>query len=223
VADDPAASLQAGSPESTLGHARDLLGEPDETTHYAAGSACVDAHGVDNGAKTTVASGVRWGDLTLYFDDASVFQSYRYGPKRTDEPVASTSGGITLGSRVADLKAAYGGALLIEEEATAWGHVWYQRGLAPGIGGFVTGPTDEDTVTVIHTGGCFRTLSGETPPAGEPDEPCGLGALWPLLHEWWDWLEPLLSRFWPDLPADGPADEPADAPTDPPVSAAPIP
>jgi hypothetical protein len=221
VAGDPATNLFAGDPGATVERAHALLGEPDETTAYASGSPCVDVHGVDRGAPTTVASGVRWGDLTLYFDGAGILQSYRYGPKHAGDPAGGTANGIILGSTVADLRSAYGADLLIEDTATPWGHLWYQRGLAPAIGGFVSGATDDDTVTVINTGSCFRTLSGEAPPADQPAPApgCDPGGLWPLLQRLWGWLLPIFDHLWPDDPAGAPADEPAD----PPVSAVPIP
>jgi hypothetical protein len=104
---------------------------------------------------------VDWGALTLLFGDVSQvvqgrrhFSSYTYG---VDGEVGAapagltTERGITVGSRVVDLKAAYPGVKLNPQDDFTAPSFYVDDNLT----GFLTGITDDSTVTVIRGGiGC---------------------------------------------------------------------
>jgi hypothetical protein len=93
---------------------------------------------------------VNFGGLSTIHDDGS-WAGWSYGTGR-EEPVAdlATAEGITLGSTLADLQAAYGADLNVLEEAL--GPEFFVGADYPGLGGFLTGTDDADTVTILYAG-----------------------------------------------------------------------
>lgn len=101
---------------------------------------------------------VSWGVLTLEFRDTSFvvqdrlhFSSYNYGVESSigGEPVGlATDQGLTVGSRVIDLEAAYPNVRLLPEDD----FLPAQFIINDNLRGLMTGLADDDTVTVI-TGG----------------------------------------------------------------------
>lgn len=105
----------------------------------------------------------QWGPLGIevVMSDAPRLVSYYYGsydgsgPTPTGEPLATTDG-ITIGSTVADLRAAYGSDVEIEDVAELGGPVYNVTAFgdpADNIHGTLTGLTDEDTVLQVAAGG----------------------------------------------------------------------
>lgn len=109
----------------------------------------------------TEVRGVTWGDLLVLFSDESLvasgrrhFFSYSYGPAFTDRPrpaAMRTPEGITVGSSVAELRAAYPEVIVNPADDIFAAHFYVNDNFR----GFLTGDTDADTVDSIIGGvGC---------------------------------------------------------------------
>lgn len=109
----------------------------------------------------TEVRGVTWGDLLVLFSDESIvssgrrhFFAYSYGPPFADTPRPPgmrTPEGITVGSSVAELRAAYVDVVISpgDDIFSPSFHV------SDDLNGFLTGPADTDQVTSILGGvGC---------------------------------------------------------------------
>jgi len=139
-------------PDEVIAYIRSILGAPSADSGWADPFS---SFGVCPG---TEVRGVSWGDLTLLFTDSSVvtsgrrhFFTYSYGPAfgATIDPLgAHTSAGISVGSTVADLKAAYPGVVVNPADDIFAPNFYINDNLT----GFLTGATDADTITSF-TGG----------------------------------------------------------------------
>jgi hypothetical protein len=110
----------------------------------------------------TEVRGVTWGDLLVLFSDESSvvsgrrhFFSYSYGPAFVPgtprPPGMRTPEGITVGSTVGELRAAYPDAVVTPADGIFAANFHVDDNL----NGFVTGDTDADTVQSIIGGvGC---------------------------------------------------------------------
>ena len=139
-------------PDEVIAYIRSILGAPSADSGWADPFS---SFGVCPG---TEVRGVSWGDLTLLFTDSSVitsgrrhFFTYSYGPAfgSTIDPLgAHTTTGISVGSTVADLKAAYPGVVVNPADDIFAANFYINDNLT----GFLTGATDTDTITSL-TGG----------------------------------------------------------------------
>jgi len=141
--------------DEVVAYVRSILGTPTADTGWADPFS---AFGVCPG---TEVRGVTWNDLTLLFSDSSVvtsghrhFFSYSYGPAfgSTIDPAGpKTATGISVGSTVAELKAAYPGVVVTPADDIFESNFYVKDTLT----GFLTGATDADTVLSITGGiGC---------------------------------------------------------------------
>lgn len=138
-------------PDGVVSYVGSYLGEPTNDTGW------IDplSIGVCSGDELRLVS---WGVLTLYFGDVSNvlegrrhFFAYTYGDQAEigAEPVGLvTSRGITIGSRVVDVVAAYPAATLNPEDEFTPPFFYVNDNLR----GFLTGLEDAATVTVILGG-----------------------------------------------------------------------
>ncbi len=141
-------------PEVVISDISSLLGEPTNDTGW------IDPLSVGACPGTEIRF-VEWGTLSLVFGDASQvaegrrhFYAYYYGSAGEVGGAPSglvTDTGITTGSRVADVKAAYPGVTLIPEDDFTSPSFYVDDNLR----GYLTGLDDDSTVTVILGGnGC---------------------------------------------------------------------
>lgn len=141
-------------PDGVIGYVSSFLGEPTNDTGW------IDPLTIGACPGTEIRL-VSWGALTLQFGDASgVVQgrrhlyAYQYGidGELGAEPVGlTTSEGITVGSSVFDLGAAYPGVVLNPEDDFVAPNFYVNDNLR----GFLTGLADDSVVTVILGGiGC---------------------------------------------------------------------
>lgn len=149
-------------PDTAVAAVATVLGSPTEDSGW------IDPFSVFGTCPGTEVRGVSWGDLTLLFTDAEdgtapeggrhLF-SYAYFVGLNDgRPLGlATADGITLGSTVAALEAAYGNQLVIfvdEFFGTSW-EVEFDLETGRFLGGALTGAADEDFVASIAGGiGC---------------------------------------------------------------------
>ncbi len=148
-------SAQFGAdPEGVIGYVSSFLGNPTLDTGW------VDPFSICTISGTELRQ-VSWGSMTLTFGDVSTviqgrrhFFAYAYGVDGQIgvPPVGlKTDQGITVGSRVVDLLAAYPGVVLNPEDDFVAPNFYVNDNLR----GFLTGLADDDTVTVILGGiGC---------------------------------------------------------------------
>jgi hypothetical protein len=144
-------ALFGAEPEGVIAFLSRLIGPPTADTGYVNPFEI----GPCGGTQLRLVS---WGVLTLQFGDASVvtegplhFFAYTYGREDSigGEPVGlETPEGITVGSRVVDLRAAYPNVQLLPEDD----FFPAQFIVSDNLRGLMTGLGDDDTVTVI-TGG----------------------------------------------------------------------
>jgi hypothetical protein len=141
-------------PEVVISDLSSLLGEPTNDTGW------IDPLSVGACPGTEIRF-VDWGTLSLVFGDASQvaegrrhFYAYYYGSAGEVGGAPAglvTDTGITTGSRVVDVKAAYPGVTLIPEDDFSSPSFYVNDNLR----GYVTGLDDDSTVTVILGGiGC---------------------------------------------------------------------
>ena len=146
--------------------------DPDQVVEYVTsilGASTGDTGWVDPfsfaACEGTVARRVDWGVLSLLFTDLSPvangrrhFIGYEYGRvgQVGDEPVGlHTPGGITLGSRVVDLKAEFPEAIINPGEPQS--DIPDNFYVSTVFYGLLTGITQDDYVTVLFGGyGCFE-------------------------------------------------------------------
>jgi len=142
-------------PEEVIEYIRSIVGAPTSDSGWADPFS---AFGVCPG---TEVRGVTWGDLLVLFSDESSvdagrrhFFSYSYGPAFAFEarPAAMrTPAGITVGSTVAELRAAYPEVVVTPGDDINLPSFHVNDNL----NGFLTGDTDADTVLAIIGGvGC---------------------------------------------------------------------
>ena len=141
-------------PDGVISSVSSLLGEPTNDTGW------IDPLSVGACPGTEIRF-VDWGTLSLVFGDASQvaqgrrhFFAYSYGSAGEvgGEPVGLvTDAGITTGSSVIDVKAAYPGVTLNPEDDFTSPFFYVSDNLS----GYLTGVDDDSTVTVILGGvGC---------------------------------------------------------------------
>ena len=142
-------------PDEVIDYIRSIAGAPTSDSGWADPSS---AFGVCPG---TEVRGVTWGDLLVLFSDDSAvlsgrrhFFSYSYGPPFADTPRPvgmRTPQGITVGSTVAELRAAYPDVVVTpgDDVFEPSFHV------DDNLNGFLTGDTDADLVASVVGGvGC---------------------------------------------------------------------
>ena len=141
--------------EEVIDYIRSIAGAPTSDSGWADPFS---AFGVCPG---TEVRGVTWGDLLVLFSDESSvasgrrhFFSYSYGPPFADTPrppEMRTPEGLTIGSTVADLRAAYPDVVVSPADDIFAPHFH----VTDNLNGFLTGETDADTVESIVGGvGC---------------------------------------------------------------------
>jgi hypothetical protein len=142
--------------EEVIDYIRSIVGAPTSDSGWADPFS---AFGVCPG---TEVRGVTWGDLLVLFSDESLvatgrrhFFSYTYGPAFIDgtprPPAMRTPEGITVGSTVAELRAAYP-EVVVTPGDEIFGPSFHVN---DNLNGFLTGDTDADTVEAIIGGvGC---------------------------------------------------------------------
>ena len=146
--------------------------DPDQVVEYVTsilGASTADTGWVDPltfaACEGTIARRVDWGVLSLLFTDLSPvangrrhFIGYEYGRvgQVGDEPVGlHTPGGITLGSRVVDLKAEFPEAVINPGEPQS--EIPDNFYVSTVFYGLLTGTTQDDYITVLFGGyGCFE-------------------------------------------------------------------
>ena len=146
--------------------------DPDQVVEYVSsilGASTADTGWVDPftfaACEGTVARRVDWGVLSLLFTDLSPvangrrhFIGYEYGRvgQIGDEPVGlHTPGGITLGSRVVDLRAEFPDAVVNPGEPQS--QIPDNFYVSTVFYGLLTGTTQDDYITVLFGGyGCFE-------------------------------------------------------------------
>ncbi|MET0662773.1 MAG: hypothetical protein ABWZ42_06555 [Ilumatobacteraceae bacterium] len=141
-------------PDTVVSYVSSLLGEPTNDTGW------IDPLSVGACPGTEIRF-VDWGTLSLVFGDASQiaenrrhFVAYYYGSAGEVGGAPAglvTDAGITTGSRVVDVKAAYPGATLNPEDDFTSPFFY----VSDNMRGYLTGLDDDSTVTVILGGmGC---------------------------------------------------------------------
>jgi hypothetical protein len=142
--------------DEVIAYVRSILGAPTADSGWADPLA---TFGVCPG---TEVRGVTWGDLTLLFSDETEFASgrrhffnYVYGPPLVPGSIQPTGmrsdAGITVGSSVGQLRAAYPGVQVFPGEEIFGPSFFIEEYFA----GFLTGVADADTVLSFIGGrGC---------------------------------------------------------------------
>ena len=139
-------------PDEVIAYVRAILGAPTADSGWADP---LSTFGVCPG---TEVRGVTWGDLTLLFTDESIvtsgrqhFFTYTYGPAFSasiDPDGLTTPNGITVGSSVADLKAAFPGIVVYPGDDIVDASFYVNDNLT----GFLTGTSDTDAIETIFGG-----------------------------------------------------------------------
>ncbi|MCU1359826.1 MAG: hypothetical protein JWN99_1115 [Ilumatobacteraceae bacterium] len=141
-------------PDSVIQYVNSIVGAPTADSGWADP---LESFGVCPGSEVR---GVTWGDLQLLFSDESVvasgrrhFFNYVYGPAYGTSITPAgmrTAEGIGVGTKVADLRAAYPDVQVYPEEI--YGPYFVVNG---NLSGFLTGVTDSDTIISFIGGiGC---------------------------------------------------------------------
>lgn len=141
--------------DEVVAYIRSILGTPTADSGWADPFS---SFGVCPG---TEVRGVTWGDLTLLFSDESVvatgrrhFFTYNYGPAFSagiDPAGLATTDGLTVGSTVAELRSVFP-LVVVNPGDEIFASNFY---IDDNFTGFLTGPTDADTIVSITGGiGC---------------------------------------------------------------------
>jgi hypothetical protein len=156
---DGLGSAQFGAdPDQVIEYVTSILGSPTDDTGWVDPFTFAACEG-------TIARRVDWGVLALLFTDLSQvangrrhFIGYEYGRvgQIGDDPVGlHTPGGITLGSRVVDLKAEFPEAVINPGEPQS--KIPDNFYVSTVFYGLLTGVTQDDYITVLFGGyGCFE-------------------------------------------------------------------
>lgn len=139
-------------PDDVVAYIRSIIGAPTSDSGW------VDPTTVFGVCPGTEVRGVSWGDLRLLFSDESTviagrrhFFTYTYGPafgSSIDPTGPRTATGISVGSTVADVLAAYPDVIISDADEFTPANFF----VSEDIGGFLSGTGDGDTVVAIIGG-----------------------------------------------------------------------
>lgn len=144
-------------PNTVIEEIAALVGDPDLDTDWIPSTP--NAYGSCPGQAMRA---IGWGTLvTIFIDDGNsdlggYFYTYTYGFDYLENQGGidprdlglTTAAGVGLGTTVAALRGAYGDAAAVDGDATL--DVWSFRVDSAGFRGLLTGPDDDDTVTLIQ-------------------------------------------------------------------------